>query len=152
MSPKIWIESVGKDHKEELSGKNEDWWTVPSKSNVGDFILFYFTKPDGCIKKIFKITKWKGLVKEKSKECPDTFDWTTKKRDYFAFIEYVTDILSPITYEEIMSNTSLSNSRFVLMNMVGRNEITIEHQKVFYDLIIQKNPELEEKLLGVFAR
>lgn len=149
MSPKIWIEAVGNGHKKELLGKNEHWWTVPSKSHVGDFILFYFTKPnDGCIKKFFKITKWKGLVKERSKECPETFDWTTKKKDYFAFIECMIDIPSPITYEEIMSNVGLSNSRFVVMNMRGRNEITTEHWKILSDLITHKgeNRDLREKL------
>jgi len=138
-SPKIWVVSVGEGWKEEQSeiDYNSDGWTVPSKSRINDIILFYHNLPDSCIKDIFKIT---GEVQKKL-----AGEWTTKKCDFFAPIERVARINSPITFKEMKSDEHLSSSQMILMHMNGRFEVT-EYWDRLYAMIIKKNPGLKKVL------
>jgi hypothetical protein len=137
-SPKIWVVSVGKGWKEELSKcEEDDGWSVPSKGRINDLILFYHNLPDSCIKDIFKITG------EVHKELAG--EWTTKRCDFFAPIERVARIHSPITFREMKSDEYLSGSQMILMNMNGRFEVT-EYWDRLYTMIIKKNPDLNKAL------
>ena len=146
MPPKIWIVPVGidkegTDHKEELSKIEEEYeWTVPSKSKVDDLILFYFNSPESCINDNFKITG------ESERRIAGA--WANREYDWFAPIERIAKIPSPIKYKDIKDNTVLKNSQFVAIHMAGRCEVTAEHWKELYNLIIrkQRNEDLKKKL------
>lgn len=145
---KIWIMSVGidkrgahEDRRKELdSAKKHSGWSVRKTVEPNDLILFYYTKPHGAIKSIFKVTSTAKLE--------GAGEWTKQKSDYFADIERITENIhiDPITYEEIMANVSLKGSQFVKMNMFGRSEVKLEYWTTLYNLIIRGNPELKENL------
>jgi hypothetical protein len=136
-TPKIWVLSVNNDYKQELSGANEHDWTVPAKSRAGDLILFYYNAPDSCIKEIFQI-KGQYLKAEAG-------NWTKRKTDVFAHIERIAPIKSPIFYEDLKRDRSLSQSRMVLIRMTGRSDVT-PYWHNLYNLIIAKNPGLKKDL------
>ena len=137
-SPKIWVVSVGEGWKEELSACEEnDGWSVPSRSRKNDLILFYHNQPESSIRDIFRIT---GEVR---KELAG--EWTAHRCDFFAPIERIARIRSPITFRKMKTDAALSSSQMIRMKMNGRFEVT-GYWDNLYEMIIQKNPGLKEKL------
>jgi hypothetical protein len=136
-SPKVWVMAVGNKFKQELSEGDGHDWSVPSKSRTGDLILFYHNAPDSCIKDIFQI---KGQYsKEKAGE------WTKRKTDVFAHIERIANIKSPIFYQDLKNDKSLSHSHMIMVRMNGRFDITPYWHRL-YVLLITKNPSLKKDL------
>jgi len=135
--PRVWIMAVGNGYKDKLSEADEWDWSVPSKSHAGDLVLFYYTAPESCIKDIFVINGQYSKRKSGS--------WTIKKTDVFANISRIASIRSPLSFEEIKTDKTLSNSHMVAMQMQGRFDVTGEWYRIYHMLIV-KNPKLKKDL------
>ena len=148
---KIWVMPVGvdkygtnpKDRRIELDSKTTHQWSVPTESEINDLILFYYTAikkyptPTKCIRSIYKITGKKHKGRSEG--------WVQRDMDMLSEITGISEI-EPITLEEIKRDESLKTALFVKINFVRRCEIKPEHWKRLYDLIIQRNPNLEKEL------
>jgi len=143
-SPKIWVMSVGENSKCELSEIKDKWtWTVPTKSHKGDLILFYHSTPDKCIKDIFEII---GKLFPDDVPQEEALKWNKKKTDVFADVKRIAHIDSPVFLKELQSEEDLSKSPMVRARMQSRYDAT-KYWKNLYKLIVDKNPNLESKLV-----
>ena len=71
--------------------------------------------------------------------------WTVKKTDVFASVSRVSNIQSPLSYEEIKTDKILSKSHMVAMHMQGRFDITGDWYRI-YHMLVTKNPKLKKDL------
>ncbi|MDH5677324.1 MAG: hypothetical protein OEZ28_01760 [Nitrospinota bacterium] len=131
----VWISPVSGEYKEAMDNVDKDLWSVPSQSNKGDLILYYFTKPDMCIKHIFVSTEKANKVKA---------GWKPGY-DYMANIRRIGELKSPIFLEDIRKNRALSTANFVRGQMQGRWNAS-EYWPYLYPLVIKRNPSLKKPL------
>ncbi len=125
----VWIMPVSSPYKETLSEINSSTrWSVPSLAHKNDLLLFYHTRPDMCIKDIFKVAAPVQHVKAKWK----------KGMDYMAPISRVCQLKSPIFLSDLQRDSILKTSGFVRGNLRGRPRAS-EYWPHLHGMIIRRN-------------
>lgn len=132
----VWIMPTNDPYKKELDSCNSsDSWSLPSQCHKGDLLLYYFTRPDQCIRNIFVAT-------ERSKKV--IASWK-KGKDYMGPIRRVVSLKSPIFFEDLQNHRVLRTAHFVRNQMQGRPNAT-EYWPYLYDLIVKRNPSVNKQL------
>jgi hypothetical protein len=128
----VWIQPLLSPYKDEISKIDyDDLWSVASGASEGDLILYYHTRPDKCIKDVFKLV---GRVQK-----------TNNKWHYMGPIRRVCRLKSPLFLEDMKRDRILRTAGFVRANMQGRPRAT-EFWPYLYDMIVRKNPSLRKRL------
>ncbi len=133
----VWIMPVGDEYKEFLDENDrEENWSLPSQCHKDDLVLFYFTKPDCCIKHIF-------IAKTRSMKVKEGYQ--AGKSDTMAPIRRVCELKSPIFLEDLRRDRVLKTSGFVRGSMQGRPCAT-EFWPYLHEMIVRRNPSVRNKL------
>jgi hypothetical protein len=136
----VWIQPVGTEYKEILSGINrDDAWSVPSLATKGDLLLFHRTKPDSYIQDIFRVAG--PVVYRKAGWKPGN--------DWMASIRRVTSLKTPIHISELKRHRVLRDSGFVRGSIQGRPRITA-HWPELFEMICDRNPSAK-RVLAAFG-
>lgn len=129
----VWIMPVrGSDYCADLSKdakKGSTEWTVSPTSHRGDLILFYETKPSGCIQHVFKL--------EDDPEKQLTGDWSGF---HIGPLKKVSSLQSPIFFEDLKRDKFIRTAGFVRNNLIGSKIRATEYWPYLHDLIIRRNP------------
>lgn len=132
----VWLQAVGDPYKDELSKtKPSDIWSVASQAHTGDLVLFYYNRPDMCIKEIFRLTENARHTKA---------GWKPGM-DYMASVKRICTLKSPIFLDDLKNDRIMKTANFVRANMIGRSN-AIEYWPHLYGMILRKNPTLKKKL------
>jgi hypothetical protein len=132
----IWIMPTNGPYKKVLEKRNSSQrWSLPSQCHQGDLILYYFTRPEQCIRHIFIATDRARKV---------TAEWK-KGRDYMGPIRRVCRLKAPIFLDDLRNHRVLSTAHFVRSQMRGRPNAT-EYWPYLYDMIVRRNPSVRVKL------
>jgi len=132
----VWIQPLSAPYSESISKLNKaERWTVNSQASSGDLILYYLTRPDKCIRDIFKIA---GPVQYMHDS------WKIGK-DFYADAQRVCSLPSPVFWEDIQNHRILKTASFVRGTMQGRPRAT-EYWPHLYELIVRRNPGVIKKL------
>jgi hypothetical protein len=132
----VWIQPVSETWKEWTSTcKFNKQASVSSLAHVGDLLIYYHTKPDMCLKDIFKIASPVRRLKAKHR----------KGMDYNASAKRVCHLKSPIFLQDLKRHKVLKTSFFVRSGMQGRPRAT-EYWPYLYAMIIKRNADVTKKL------
>lgn len=132
----VWIMPTNDPYKEVLDGINSsDKWSLPSQCHKGDLILYYFTRPEQCIKHIF-------VAVDRSQKV--TAGWKEGK-DYMGPIRRICRLKAPVFLDDLRHHRVVSTAHFVRSQMQGRPNAT-EYWPYLYDMIVKRNPSVEPKL------
>jgi len=132
----VWIQPVSPPYSEILSKLNkDDAWTVNRRASASDLVLYYATTPDRCLRDIFRIV---GPVELRRSH-------TGQGRDFYAAIQRVCSLQSPIFWEDLQNHHILRTAGFVRGTMQGRPRAT-EYWPHLYELIVRRNPRVLKKL------
>lgn len=140
----VWIQPVHSPYKEKLWKLNSISWSVPSLSAEGDLILFYSTKPDACVKDIFRLTTPVRVEKAGWRKHVKGGVWT-KQTDYYADARRVCRLKAPLFLEDLRADRILSTANFVRGSMQGRPNAS-EYWPYLHDKIVRRNPDIAARL------
>src|SRR5438067_876015 len=112
MVKRVWICSVSSKFRKLLTQSDEHAeWAVPGKGGPGDLLLFYFAKPESCLKEIFV-----QVTGGKRKEAW----WRPRKTVAFiGRIRRVYRMPNPIRYRDFREHDILKHAPFVRGNFQG---------------------------------
>jgi hypothetical protein len=135
----VWVIPMNDPFKAELAEIEKSkpgWrWSLPSQCHKGDLILYYFTRPEQCIRHIF-------VAADRSRKV--TAGWKEGK-DYMGPIQRVCRLKAAIFFEDLSAHRVLSTAHFVRAKMRGRANAT-EYWPYLYDLIVRRNAEAATSL------
>ncbi len=132
----VWIMPTNDPYKDKLNSINtSESWSLPSQCHKGDLLLYYFTRPDQCIRNIFVASDRSHKVKAGWKEG----------KDYMGPIRCVAYLKAPIFFEDFQNHRIVSTAHFVRSQMQGRPNAT-EYWPYLYDFIVKRNPGAEKQL------
>jgi len=132
----VWIVPTKNPYKQRLENVEVSHrWSLPSQCHKGDLILYYLTRPEQCIRDIFKASDRARKV---------TAGWK-KGKDYMGPIRRVCRLKAPIFYKDLRNHRELSTAHFVRGQMQGRPN-AIEYWPYLYDMITKRNRSVEAKL------
>jgi hypothetical protein len=137
----VWIMPVNAPYQDELEEAGSRYnWSVPSQSHKGDLILFYFTKPEHCIKHIFVLEKRAEKVKATFKSG----------QDYMTDVKRVCTLKSPIFFQDMQRDKIIRTASFMRAQLQGRRCAT-EFWPYLHDMIVRRNPSVA-KLLSPYIQ
>jgi len=132
----VWVVPIRKEYGDEISTiRRSEAWSVPSQASQGDLVLFYRTRPEGLIRDLFRIAGPVELLRA---------GWKAGS-DWFAPIQRVATLKSPLHLDEIKAHPILSTAGFVRGLMRGRYRVTA-HWPELLTMIIDRNPSTAKVL------
>lgn len=132
----VWIMPANAPNKETLEKIDKsERWSLPSQCHRDDLILFYFTKPDQCIKHIF-------IANNRAQKVRATWK---KGMDYMGPMRRVCRLKAPIFWDDLQRHRILSTAPFIRGQMRGRPNAT-EYWPYLYEIMLRRNPGLASKL------
>ena len=132
----VWLMPTNAPYKGELEKPISAYrWSLPSQCHKGDLILFYFTRPEQCIRHVF-------VAAERTQKV--TAGWKAGK-DYMGPIKRVCRLKAPIFFDDLRRHRVLSTAHFVRSGMQGRPSAT-EYWPDLYEMIVKKNPAAQARL------
>jgi hypothetical protein len=141
----VWIMAVDDPYKDISERKGKTSFSVPQQAHEGDLLLFYLTRPDCCIKAVFKLDRpierskadWHKHV-EYYKNKPKS-DGKKGDEDYHGEIRRVCYLKSPVFLEHLKKDKILKTAGFVRAQMQWRSRAT-EYWPFLYEKIVKLNP------------
>jgi len=148
----VWIMAVDDPYKEEISGtKGKASWSVAQRAHEGDLVLFYHTRPDCCIKDVFKLDRPIEFRKTDFHEYVKYYKDKRKQggkeggKDYFGEMSRVCSLKSPVFLDNLKIDPILKTAGFVRAQMQGRIRAT-EYWPFLCEKIIKLNPSVKATL------
>jgi len=142
----VWLQPVSDDTEDKystfLSQTNKRCtWTVASNAHEGDLVLFYHSTPRKEIADIFRIA---GPVFMEG-DGKESLSWNNRTRDWFAELERVARLESPVTLQHLKAHRALKDASWIRNNLVTRQQVTVDWIFV-RELIAARNPTVDAKL------
>lgn len=125
-----------------LHGRQWGEWSVPGQSTEGDLILMYRSRPDSCVRDIFRIaspvkrSRQAGTWRGKNSKSP--YDWE-------ADIKRVATLKTPLYFSDFKENPKLCEASFVRGCMRGRPKATEQWPEI-HRMILARNPTMKHAL------
>ena len=132
----VWICPVGPKYFNDLSAHTRGGsWSMPSQASEGDLLLYHRTRPEACIRDIFRVDSPVGRVRA---------GWKPGK-DWMASTRRVATLGTPLHFSALVSDPVLREAGFVRGKMRTRSRVT-QHWPELHRMILDRNPALEQAL------
>lgn len=131
----VWILPVLEPYKDAASRLKAVTWSVPRWARVGDVVLFYLTKPDACIRDVFRVAT---PVRQGSYGRPP-------RPDTMAGLRRICKLDDPLYLEYMREDSVLRTANFVRASLQGRRDATVHWSRIRH-LMIKQNPRLRRVL------
>jgi predicted RNA-binding protein with PUA-like domain len=142
----VWLQPVSNDTEAQYSTRlaktrKHCRWSVASGAHEGDLVLFYHSTPRKEVADIFRIAGPLFM----DGDGKGSFAWNSRTRDWFANLERVARLESPVALQHMKSHRALKDASWIRNNLVTRAQVTVDWMFV-RELIVARNPELDAKL------
>jgi hypothetical protein len=144
----VWLQPVSDDTKERFSSQltkvsRRVEWTVASQAHEGDLVLLYHSTPRKEIADIFRVA---SPLRMREVGHARNARWNSRSRDWFADLERVTQLASPVTLAHLKSHHALKTAGWLRNNLVSRAKVTVDWP-FLRELIVERNVGVKRVLL-----
>jgi hypothetical protein len=142
----VWVQPVSDDNEERYSSRiaavgKSCRWTVAGQAHEGDLVLFYHSTPRREIGDVFRVA---GPV-EVVRPGKGGFAWNSRGREWFADLERVARLRSPVTLMHLKAHPALRDAGWIRNNLVGRARVTVDWM-FLRELIVERNAGVARRL------